>query len=73
MHLRIDNTPCPCILWSLSGRDPADYHNAVKKNEAEKATQIVDIVDNECPFCDFGAKTPAGLDKHLQAKHVRKQ
>ena len=35
MHFRIDNTPCPCILWSLSGRDPAEFH--VKRKAIEKA------------------------------------
>ena len=34
MHF-INNTPCPCILWSLSGRDPAEFH--VKRKAIEKA------------------------------------
>lgn len=35
----VDNTPCPCILWSLSGRDPAEFHKAQKKAKAKKGAK----------------------------------
>ena len=35
LHI-VDNTPCPCILWSLSGRDPREFHDARKEIERKK-------------------------------------
>jgi len=36
LHIKADNTPCPCILWVLSGRNPKEFHDARKSIEKEE-------------------------------------